>query len=114
MLISFTAGFKDCVVICELLLLLLRHVRFSGCRCCSRCHSCRSQCRRRCVATEVQDVVEVRGVAVEVRGVAVYVFFVFFAFVVFVFWLKVSNFALGRWILFSGVQSGCMIFGMGN
>lgn len=66
------------------------------------------------VATEVQDVVEVRGVAVEVRGVAVYVFFVFFAFVVFVVWLEVSNFALGRWILFSGVQSGCMIFGMGD
>ena len=51
---------------------------------------------------------------IEVRGVAVYVFFVFFAFVVFVVWLEVSNFALGRWILFSGVQSGCMIFGMGD
>lgn len=51
---------------------------------------------------------------IEVRGVAVYVFFVFFAFVVFAIWLKVSNFALGRWILFSGVQSGCMIFGMGD
>lgn len=51
---------------------------------------------------------------IEVRGVAVYVFFVFFAFVVFAIWWKVSNFALGRWILFSGVQSGCMIFGMGD
>ena len=65
-------------------------------------------------ATGLQDVVEVRGVPVEVRGVAVYVFFMFFALGVFVLGLKVSNFALGRWILFSGVQSGCMIFGMGD
>lgn len=122
-MISFTAGFKDCVVICELLLLLLRHIRFSGCRCCSRCHSCCSQCRRRCCCSSRGTrccsrsgnvAVEIRDVAVEVRDVAVYVFFMFFAFVVFVFWLKVSNFALGRWILFSGVQSGCMIFGMGD
>lgn len=108
-LISFTAGFKDCVVICELLLLFFGIFALAV--------VVVAVVVIVVVANAVGVVVaatEVRGVAVEIRDVAVYVFFMFFAFVVFVFWLKVSNFALGRWILFSGVQSGCMIFGMGD
>lgn len=56
--ISFTDGFKDCVVICELLLLLLRHVRFSDCRCCcSRSRSRRRRCRQKSQDTRGYEVI---------------------------------------------------------